>query len=144
MIPHCARAGTFPHRRERRNASRSARSDRVNAEGGRIGPDLSKIGSIRTGRDLLEAVVFPNASFVRGFEPYLVATRDGRLHTGTLERETVDAIFLNGSDAVTIRIPRDQIEDLQQSRVSIMPQGLDAQLTRSDFADLLAFLRSLR
>ena len=116
----------------------------VNAEGGRIGPDLSKIGSIRTGRDLLEAVVFPSASFVRGFEPYLVATRDGRLHTGTLERETVDAIFLNGSDAVEIRIPRDQIEDMQQSRVSIMPQGLDAQLTRDELADLLAFLRSLR
>ena len=60
------------------------------------------------------------------------------------ERETVEAIFLNGSDAVAIRIPRDQIEEMQPSRVSIMPQGLDTQLTRGQLADLLAFLRSLR
>ncbi len=78
----------------------------VNADGGRIGPDLSKIGSIRTGRDLLEAIVFPSSSFVRGYEPYVVATQDGRLHTGTLARETVDAIFMNGSDAAEVRIPR--------------------------------------
>jgi putative membrane-bound dehydrogenase-like protein len=116
----------------------------VNSEGGRIGPDLSKIGSIRTGRDLLEAVVFPSASFVRGYEPYAVATQDGRLYTGTLARETVDALFLNGSDAVEVRIPRNQIEDLKQSHQSIMPQGLDAQLTRGELADLLAFLQSLR
>jgi putative heme-binding domain-containing protein len=116
----------------------------VNSEGGRIGPDLSKIGSIRTGRDLLEAVVFPSASIVRGYEPYAVVTQDGRLHTGTLARETVDALFLNGSDAVEVRIPRDQIEDLKQSRQSIMPQGLDAQLTHGELADLLAFLQSLR
>lgn len=116
----------------------------VNSEGGRIGPDLSKIGSIRTGRDLLEAIVFPSASFVRGYEPYQVATQDGRQHSGTLARETIDALFLNRSDAVEVRIPRDQIEELTQGRLSIMPQGLDAQLSRGEFADLLAFLQSLR
>src|SRR5207237_705098 len=35
---------------------------------GLIGPDLSKIGGIRTGRDLLEAILFPSASIVRGYE----------------------------------------------------------------------------
>jgi putative heme-binding domain-containing protein len=116
----------------------------VESEGGRIGPALSKIGSIRTGPDLLEAIVFPSASFVRGYEPYTVATQDGRLYTGTLARETVDALFLNGSDAGEVRIPRDRIEDVKQGQQSIMPQGLDAQLTRGELADLLAFLQSLR
>jgi putative heme-binding domain-containing protein len=116
----------------------------VKNEGGRIGPDLSKIGSIRAGRDLLEAIAFPSVSFVRGYEPYVVATRDGRVASGTLARETLEAIFLNTSDANEVRIPRDQIEDLQQGRQSIMPQGLDTQLNRGDLADLLAFLQSLR
>ena len=116
----------------------------VNSEGGRIGPELSKIGSICTGPDLLEAIVVPSASFVRGYEPDTVATQDGRLYTGTLARETVDALFLNGSDAAEIRIPRDRIEDLKQGHQSIMPEGLDAQLTRGELADLLAFLQSLR
>ena len=39
---------------------------------------------------------------------------------------------------------RDEIEEMQQGRVTIMPQGLDAQLSRGDLADLLAFLQSLR
>ena len=97
----------------------------VNGEGGRIGPDLSKIGAIRTGRDLLEAIVFPSASFVRGYEPYLVADRDGRQYTGTLARETVEAIFLHTTEGAEVRIPRASLEELQQGRVSIMPQGLD-------------------
>jgi putative heme-binding domain-containing protein len=113
-------------------------------QGGRIGPDLSKIGAIRSGRDLLEAIISPSSSFVRGYEPYLVASRDGRQYMGTLARETVDAIVLNTSDGTEVRIPRASIEELQQGRVSIMPQGLDTQLTREQLADLLAFLQALR
>ena len=86
----------------------------------------------------------PASSFVRGYEPYTVATQEGRLYTGTLARETVEALFLNGSDAAEVRIPRDRIEDLKQGQQSIMPQGLDGQLTRGELADLLAFLQSLR
>jgi putative heme-binding domain-containing protein len=116
----------------------------VGDQGGRIGPDLSKIGAIRSGRDLLEAIVSPSSSFVRGYEPYLVASREGRQYMGTLARETVDAIVLNTSEGAEVRIPRASIEELQQGRVSIMPQGLDTQLTREQLADLLAFLQTLR
>ena len=116
----------------------------VNDQGGRIGPDLSKIGAIRSGRDLLEAIVSPSSSFVRGYEPYLVASRDGRQFTGTLARETVEAIVLNTTEGARLRIPRASIEELQQGRVSIMPQGLDTQLSREQLADLLAFLQALR
>ena len=44
--------------------------------GGRVGPDLTRVGQVRSERDLLEAVVFPNASFARGFEAVTVRTRD--------------------------------------------------------------------
>ena len=48
---------------------------------------MSKIGALRSRRDLIEAVVFPNASFAREFEPYVVTTKDGKIETadgGTL------------------------------------------------------------
>ena len=45
--------------------------------GGRIGPDLTRIGQVRSERDLLEAVVFPNASFARGYEPVVIRTCAG-------------------------------------------------------------------
>jgi putative membrane-bound dehydrogenase-like protein len=116
----------------------------VKSEGGQIGPDLSTIGGIRTGRDLLEAIAFPSASFVRGYEPYVVATKDGRLHNGILKRETPDAIYLVTAERTEIRLARPAIETIDPAKASIMPQGLDMQLSRQEMADLIAYLVSLR
>jgi putative heme-binding domain-containing protein len=113
-------------------------------DGGTIGPDLSKIGSIRSGRDLLEAILFPSASFVRGYEPYVVATRDGQIANGILGRETADAITLVTAARTEIRVPRSAIEEIQPSPVSIMPQGLETQLSRQELSDLIAFLSGLK
>jgi putative membrane-bound dehydrogenase-like protein len=116
----------------------------VRGEGGHIGPDLSTIGAIRTGRDLLESIVFPSASFARGYEPYVVATRAGTVVTGTLARETREAVFLHQADRSEVRVARAEIDSIEPGRVSIMPQGLDAQISRQDLGDLLAFLQALR
>jgi putative heme-binding domain-containing protein len=116
----------------------------INNKGGGVGPDLGKIGAIRSGRDLLESIVFPSASFARGFEPYVVETKSGKTHTGILARESTDAIYLLTTERVEIRINRDEIETFAPGRVSIMPQGLDAQLSRRELQDLLAYLQSLR
>jgi putative heme-binding domain-containing protein len=116
----------------------------VRGEGGHIGPDLSTIGAIRSGRDLLESIVFPSASFARGYEPYVVTTREGTVHTGTLARETADAVTLHSADRSEVRIARANIDTIEPGRVSIMPQGLDAQISRQELRDLLAFLQSLR
>jgi putative membrane-bound dehydrogenase-like protein len=116
----------------------------VRSQGGQVGPDLTKIGGTRSGPDLLEAIVFPSASFARGFEPFVVATRSGKSLAGILKRQTADAIYLVNTDRAETRIPRSEIEALEPGKVSLMPQGLDTQLGRQELADLLAFLQSLR
>ena len=116
----------------------------VQGQGGRIGPDLSKIGAIRSPRDLLEAIVFPSASFARGYEPYNILTDDGQVRSGTISRETADGIYLYNTARVETRVPRSSIESITESPTSIMPTGMDAQLTRTELADLIAFLQSLR
>ncbi len=116
----------------------------VAGQGGRVGPDLTKIGSIRSGRDLLESTVFPSASFARGYEPYILRTKDGQVHGGIIARETPEAIYLYTTERAEMRISRSSIEVMQASRVSVMPQGLDAQLSRAELADLVAYLSSLR
>jgi putative heme-binding domain-containing protein len=95
-------------------------------------------------RDLLESIVFPSASFARGFEPYVVETKAGKSYSGILAREHIDAIYLLTTERIEIRIGRDEIETFAPGRVSIMPQGLDAQLSRRELQDLLAYLQSLR
>ena len=108
----------------------------VQGQGGRIGPDLSKIGAIRTSRDLLEAIVVPSASFARGYEAFVAATASGETYTGVITRETPDAVYLFSTDRVETRISRDELEALAQSPVSIMPEGMEAQLSRQELADL--------
>jgi putative membrane-bound dehydrogenase-like protein len=112
--------------------------------GGQIGPDLTKIGGIRTERDLLEAIVFPSASFVRSFEPMAIMTKDGKTLNGLIKKDTPEEILLVMGANQEVRIPRDQIEEIVPSKVSIMPAGLDQQLTPQELADLVAFLRACK
>jgi putative heme-binding domain-containing protein len=138
--------GDVPHGREVFFGKKAACSTchTVQSQGGRVGPDLSKIASIRTGRDLLESVVFPSASFARGYEPYLIRTKDGAILDGLIARETADAIYLFTADRTEKRVPRASIDVLQMGKTSIMPQGLDALMSRDELRDLLAFLTSLK
>ncbi|MGC1274457.1 MAG: HEAT repeat domain-containing protein [Planctomycetaceae bacterium] len=112
--------------------------------GGRIGPDLTRIGEIRTERDLLEAILFPNASFVRSYEPVLVLTTEGHVHNGIPREDAGDSLTLATAADKTVSIPRDEIEDMRPGTVSIMPAGLEKQLTPQELADLVIFLKTAR
>jgi putative membrane-bound dehydrogenase-like protein len=109
--------------------------------GGTIGPDLTRIGRLRSERDLLESIVFPSASLVRSYEPVLVTTRRGKTYNGLL-RDTPDELVLVLGPDQQVRIPRADVEEVQPSKLSIMPAGLDKQLTTRELADLVAFLKS--
>lgn len=116
----------------------------VGGQGAAIGPDLSKIGAIRAPRDLLESIVFPSASLVRSYEPFQIETTAGKIHNGLLKYSTPDAVTLVTTERVEIRTPREDIAELLPSRLSIMPQGLDKQLTAEQLRDLIAYLVSLK
>ena len=111
-------------------------------KGGTIGPDLSRIGKIRTERDLLEALVFPSVSFVRSYEPVLVVTHSGKQWNGLVRKETPEEITLVTGAKEEARILRSEIEEIRPGTVSVMPAGLDTQLTRQQLADLIAFLKA--
>ncbi|MBU6276655.1 MAG: HEAT repeat domain-containing protein, partial [Planctomycetes bacterium] len=108
--------------------------------GGRVGPDLSHIGAIRTPRDLLEAIVRPSASFVRSYEPSVVVTADGRSFQGMVRDEPGGMLAVQTSATAVERIPRDLVEAIEPGRVSLMPHGYDKLLSPQELADLVAFL----
>ena len=113
----------------------------IGNQGGHVGPDLTAVGAIRSGHDILEAIVFPSASFVPGFEIYNVETKSD-IYSGVRGEDTPDAITLVTGPHAEIRIPRKQIVSIKPSSVSLMPEGLDESIPRSEFIDLLAFLQS--
>jgi putative heme-binding domain-containing protein len=115
----------------------------IGTEGGHVGPDLTSIGSIRSGHDLLEAIVFPSASFVPGHEVFRVKTKTStEVLSGVIGEQEADAVVLVTGPNAELRIPRDQIASMEPSKVSLMPEGLDTSLSQAEFTDLLAFLQS--
>jgi putative membrane-bound dehydrogenase-like protein len=110
--------------------------------GGRVGPDLTRIARTRSQRDLLESIVFPSASLVQNYEPVAIVTADGRVFNGLIQRETKDELVLATGPDKEARLARNEIEAIQRSKVSIMPAGLDKQLTPQQLADLVEFLKT--
>lgn len=116
----------------------------VAGQGGKVGPDLTKIGAIRKKRDLLEAIMFPSASFARGYKTWTIVTDSGRVHSGLITRETTDSLMLRKSDLSEVRISRGSIEEMREATTSVMPEGLYHRLTNQDLSDLLEYLSSLK
>ena len=117
----------------------------IGMEGGHVGPDLTSIGSIRSGHDLLEAIVFPSASFVPGHEVYRVKTKtSSEILSGVIGEQDSDAVILITGPNAEMRIPQDQIASMEPSSVSLMPEGLEESITPAEMADLLTFLAAIR
>jgi putative heme-binding domain-containing protein len=117
---------------------------RIGSEGGGIGPDLTRIGAIRAGRDVLESILFPSSTIAQGYENYIVTTKDGRSVSGVITRRTSDTVVLRDSSGAELRLRKDQVDAMNRSATSLMPEGLDKAMTRDEFRDLLAFLQSLK
>ena len=109
--------------------------------GGRVGPDLTRIGRIRSERDLLESILFPSASFVRSYESAILVTVDGRVFSGVVRDETSRELVLQVDAQKVVRLPVNDIDQRQPGTVSIMPAGLEKQLTPQELADLVKFLK---
>jgi putative membrane-bound dehydrogenase-like protein len=112
--------------------------------GGRIGPDLTRIGQIRSERDLLEAILFPSASFARGYEPVSVTTASGDVVGGVLRADLPDEVLLGTATGDELRIARQRVKNVQPGTISLMPAGIADQLSRQELADLVAFLKAAR
>jgi putative heme-binding domain-containing protein len=110
--------------------------------GGKLGPDLSSVGKVRNERDLLEAIVYPSASFVRSYEPTIVRTAKGEEMMGIVKGESNDGLTLAMAPGVETHIPRAEIAELRPGTVSLMPQGFEQILTKQELADVIAFLKA--
>ncbi len=112
--------------------------------GGKVGPDLTTIGTVRTERDLLESIIYPSASFVRSYEPFLVSTKQDEAYSGVVKKDSAEEIVLATGPTTEARIARADIVDMRPGTVSIMPLGFEQQLSKQELADLVVFLKSTK
>jgi putative heme-binding domain-containing protein len=112
--------------------------------GGTVGPDLTRVGSIRQERDLLESIVYPSASFVQSFAPVIVDTTDNDRQVGILKKDDVEEIALLTGPNQLLTIPRAKIKGIRPSPLSLMPEGMEQLISKQDLAGLLAFLKACK
>jgi putative heme-binding domain-containing protein len=117
---------------------------RAVGRGGTVGPDLSKIGQIRTRPELLESILFPDLIVAPEFRSFLVEMRDGRVATGLIVRDDLETITLRTADLAETRIARNDVERMIPATTSLMSEGLEKLMTRQELCDLLEFLSSQR
>lgn len=112
-------------------------------QGVNFGPDLTRIGAIRSKRDLLEAIVYPSASIARYYELVKVRTKVGEA-AGLLLEDGVDKLILSAAPGVEQPVPLKEIKEAKYSNTSLMPQVFDGLLKPEEIADLIAFLSTAK
>ena len=108
------------------------------------GPHLVDIGKRYKPAELIESVIKPSAKLAQGYESYLFLTTAGQTITGFVVSEAADAVVVREANSVRRVLKKTEIEQRSAQKVSVMPEGLVANLTSEQLADLLAYLQSLK
>ncbi len=117
---------------------------RVNDVGGQIGPDLSAIGAQYPRAQLIESVLYPSKVVRDGYQQVSLELKNGESATGAIKSEDAASVQLMNVDGQITAFPKTSIAKRQVSTLSLMPEGLHAGLSLSEFADLIAYVDSLR
>ena len=112
---------------------------KIYGEGEEVGPDITRNGR-NDFSQLLSNVLDPNLVIGAGYQARTVVTNDGRVLSGLVVEDTPQRIVLKLQGGKTEAIPRSDVEVDAVSPVSLMPEGLENQLTQQELADLFAYL----
>jgi putative membrane-bound dehydrogenase-like protein len=116
---------------------------RVAGIGVDVGPDIADTRT-RTVEALLVDILNPNAAIDANYVNYTVVTKDGKTLTGLIAAETASSVTLRRAENQTETVLRQDIDTIQSSGVSLMPEGLEKSITVREMADLLDFLKNWR
>lgn len=120
---------------------RCATCHRLEDVGQPLGPDLSAL-SDKSRNALLVAILDPNRAVEDKFLDYLVVTATGQQFTGMLVGETAAVVTLANTEGKQQSILRADIDEFRSTGRSLMPEGLEKDLTPQDVADLVAYIRA--
>jgi putative heme-binding domain-containing protein len=112
---------------------------RLNGQGYKVGPDLATVA----GRDrlaLLTDILNPNKAIDPQYQVYVVKTPKGEMITGIIGAETPASLTLRRANAEETTVLRRDIAEIKAWPASLMPEGIERNVSPQDFTDLLLFL----
>jgi putative heme-binding domain-containing protein len=115
---------------------------RFGGEGESMGPDLTGVGKRFLKREILDAMLYPSKVISDQYAAKIVSTSSGTTYTGIVAAGVGDELVILQSNGTKIRLPAVEVDEMERSGVSAMPEGLLDALTLEEITDLFAYLLS--
>src|SRR5262249_52055106 len=108
--------------------------------GVQVGAELLSALRNKTREQLLIDILDPSREVDPRFLSYEVTTTRGRVFSGIIAAETASSVTLKRGEGAEDVILRSQIDRIESTGKSLMPEGLEMQLSKQEMADLIAYL----
>jgi putative membrane-bound dehydrogenase-like protein len=112
---------------------------KLDGVGHEIGPNLATVKN-RGPEAIMVNVLDPNREANPQFVNYVCVTDDGRTFSGMITAETSTSVTLGRAEGASDTVLRANIEELRSSGKSIMPDGMEKEISVQQMADLMAYL----
>jgi putative heme-binding domain-containing protein len=129
----------------------------VKGRGGRLGPDLTRVGAARSVEYLTESIREPDKELSLAmsdpnnhygipseYDTVTAVTKEGERVIGVAKNEDAFSLQLLGQDGKLHLFLKKDLRDVIHERRSLMPAYTESQLSRQELQDLLAYLSGLR
>ncbi len=113
---------------------------RLENEGQEVGPDLLSALKTKTPEGLLIDILDPSREVDPRFLNYFVLSKAGRTFTGMIASETASTLLLRRAERAEDTLLRADIDQIQATSKSLMPEEMEKQLGDQDLADVIAYL----
>ena len=115
----------------------------IAGKGVKVGPDISD-SRTKTPAFLLTNILDPNRSIDNNYIGYSIVTKDGRSHTGIISSETATSVTLKQPDNKVVGVLRSDIDEMRSTGLSLMPVGMEKNITPEEMNDLIHYIKNWR
>ena len=145
LVESRMRNRSFENGRRMFGAAKCFACHRFDGQGGAVGPDLTSLSGRFSSRDLLESIIEPSKQISDQYGSVQIVTLDGRTVTGRIINLAGDAFRVQTDmlqPGALTNVDRRQIEEIIESKISMMPTGLLNTLQEEEVLDLMAYMLS--
>lgn len=121
-------------------AANCSKCHMVEGKGGRLGPDLTAVGSSRSVESIVESVRNPSQKLAAGYQTVTVVTADGQETKGFIMNEDRFSVQMMDISERILLLERDKLRSFKKSSVSLMPPYDTTLLSDKDLQDIIAYL----
>lgn len=136
-------ARSDPQRGREVFAKNCAQCHKVGDLGVNVAPDISD-SRVKTAEQLLVSILDPNRAIDNNYFSFTVIDKGGLVHTGVIASETATSVTLRQPEGKEVTLLRSDIDELKSNGISLMPVGLEKDVSVEQMADLISFIKNWR